>query len=112
MSSIMLIRGESCLLSAALAVALVASAAFGQTPASSPGGLENEVAEIKAENAVLRDQLRRVEEQQKLLVELVGELRQRLGPAMTATAKTPQEVGSEATPTVATLQPLSPTVSV
>src|SRR4051794_21022276 len=84
MSSVMLIRGESCLLSAALAVVLVASAAYGQRPASSPGSLENVVAEIRAENAALRDQLRRVEEQQNILVELVGELRQRLETATTA----------------------------
>src|SRR3954464_11927600 len=101
----MLIRRESGLLSAAVAVALVASAAYGQRPASSPGNLANEVAEIKAENAALRDQLRRVEEQQKILLEVVGELRQRLTPAATATAKTPQEVGSATDATVATPQP-------
>src|SRR5262245_4218503 len=40
-----------------------------------PGDLENEVAALKAENVAVREQLRRLEEQQKTLLELVEELR-------------------------------------
>jgi hypothetical protein len=46
--------------------------------AARPSDLENEIAAVKAENAAVREQLRKMEEQQKALLELVDGLRQRL----------------------------------
>src|SRR6185503_3945880 len=43
-----------------------------------PGDLENEVAAMKAENAAVREQLRKMEDQQKSLLELVDGLRRKL----------------------------------
>jgi hypothetical protein len=48
----------------------------GQGPRASD--LENDVAAVKAENAAVRDQLRKMEENQKALLELVERLQQRL----------------------------------
>ena len=82
----MLKHGESRVLSAVLALVLLAATTYGQAPAVPPGSVESEVAGIKAENAALREQLRRVEEQQKTLLELVNQLQQRLGPTTTTMA--------------------------
>ncbi len=82
----MLKHGESRVLSALLALVLLAATTYGQAPAVPPGSVESEVAGIKAENAALREQLRRVEEQQKTLLELVNQLQQRLGPTTTTMA--------------------------
>ena len=46
--------------------------------------LEAEVAAMKAENAAVREQLRKMEEQQKLLLEMVDSLRRRLDGGATA----------------------------
>src|SRR6267142_5520151 len=48
------------------------------TEGSRPGDLESDVAAVKAENAAVREQLRKMEEQQKALLELVERLQQRL----------------------------------
>jgi hypothetical protein len=45
---------------------------------SLPGDLEREVFAVKAENANLREQLQRIEEQQKALMEVVHQLQRRL----------------------------------
>ena len=45
--------------------------AYGQLPESPPPDLQNEVLALKAENATIRDQLRRLEEQQKRLLQLL-----------------------------------------
>src|ERR1700704_1816279 len=82
----MLKRGESRVLSAVLALVLLAATTYGQAPAVPPGSVESEVAGIKAENAALREQLRRVEEQQKTLLEIVNQLQQRFGPITTTMA--------------------------
>ena len=51
---------------------------------SAPGDLKQEVDSLKAENAAVREQLRRMEEQQKTMLELVDRLQRRLdSPAMT-----------------------------
>src|SRR6185503_18328501 len=39
-----------------------------------PGNLEDEVAAVKAENATVREQLRKMEEQQRILLEIVDRL--------------------------------------
>ena len=49
----------------------------GQAVEPSPSSLASEVAAVQAENAELREQLRRLEEQQKTLLELVHGLQQR-----------------------------------
>jgi len=66
--------------SIALAFALVTSFAtsvYGQSPAR-PGGLENQVADISAENTAIKEQLRRMEEQQKTLMAVVDRLQRQL----------------------------------
>jgi hypothetical protein len=61
-----------------------------------PSDLENEVAAMKAENAAVREQLRKMEEQQKALLELVDGLRRRLDGPATADA---QPIGKTTEPT-------------
>ncbi len=56
----------------------------------SPGDLKQEVESLKAENAAVREQLRRMEEQQKTMLELVNRLEHRLDGA----------AGADITPTV------------
>src|SRR5258708_7761395 len=82
----MLKHGESRVFSAGLTLVLLAATTYGQAPAVPRGSVESEVAGIKAENAALREQLRRVEEQQKTLLELVNQLQQRFGPITTTMA--------------------------
>jgi hypothetical protein len=55
--------------------------------------LENDVAAVKAENATVREQLRRMEENQKALLELVERLQQRLDGSTPANAGTAQPLG-------------------
>jgi hypothetical protein len=84
---------------ACVIVALFSISAYGQSPAGSatsgegavagkpkPGDLEKEVEAVKAENAAVREQLRRMEEQQKALLDTVNRLQQQLNG--TATAQT------------------------
>ncbi len=54
-------------------IMLLPSSAYGQA-----SELESDVAALKAENAAVREQLRRMEEQQKALLELVDRLQRRL----------------------------------
>ena len=56
--------------------------AAGEQPPS--GDLESQVAALKAENAAVRESLRKMEEQQKLMLELVERLQQRLDGTATA----------------------------
>ena len=69
---------------------LLASSAFGQTVETKPKDLENEVANLKADNAAVREQLRKVEEQQKALLDQFERLLRRLDgpPAQVATKAT------------------------
>src|SRR6266850_4202603 len=115
----MLRRGAYVTLSIALAaytlVALFTTSAYGQSPTSQnrdinaapgprlsnpdkkvvtegsrPGDLESDVAAVKAENAAVREQLRKMEEQQKALLELVERLQQRLDGTTIADPRTAQ----------------------
>ena len=54
-----------------------------------PVDLEKEVAAVKAENAAVREQLRKMEEQQKALLELVKRLQQRLDGTKAADVSVP-----------------------
>jgi len=76
-----------------------------------PDDLENDVAAIKAENAAVREQLRKMEEQQKALLELVDGLRRKLDgiPELPRTAPQPAEspIPSTAADTSAPSTPVS-----
>ena len=52
-------------------VSLIATSAFGQTPPAAPGTIESQIEQVMAENAALREQLRKIEEQQKEMLELI-----------------------------------------
>jgi len=54
-----------------------------------PDDLESDVAAVKAENAAVREQLRKMEEQQQALLELVKRLEQRLDGAKAADVSVP-----------------------
>ena len=81
---------------------LLPSSASGQT-----SQLESDVAALKAENAAVREQLRRMEEQQKALLELVDRLQRRLDgseeapEAAAATVPGPPPAGEAAAPPTA-----------
>src|SRR5258705_8342526 len=60
-----------------------------------PDDLETEVAAVKAENAAVREQLRKMEEQQKTLLELMDRLqRRRDGLPITDTLRTALSPGT------------------
>jgi hypothetical protein len=82
----MLNHWESRIFFAALMVTLGPGSVYGQAPESEPSNLQTEVAGIKAENAELREQLRKVQEQQKTLLELMGQLQRRLDGEPTTVA--------------------------
>ena len=73
---------ESRVFLAALIMGL-AAVAYGQSPNVDAGNLTSEVTALKTENIALREQLNRVEEQQKMMLELVNDLKQRLGSPAT-----------------------------
>lgn len=66
----------------------LAAGAYGQSPAAEPANLASEVTTLKTENIALREQLKRVEEQQKMMLEVMNELKQRLGPSSTPIVET------------------------
>jgi hypothetical protein len=76
-------------------VTLSTTAAYGQSPPR-PDELEKEVAVVKAENAAVREQLRKMEEQQKALMEMIDRLERRLDGPATADA---QPIGKPTAPT-------------
>jgi hypothetical protein len=57
----------------------LAAVAYGQSPEVEPDNLAGEVTALKTENIALREQLNKVEEQQMMLLEVVNDLKQRLG---------------------------------
>ena len=97
----------SARLSAALALTsalLFVISAQGQTPTSSPGSLESEVAGVKAENAALREQLRNLEEQQKAMLSLMQQLQRRLDGTPAAVAGE-QTAAQRPSPVIASAAP-------
>lgn len=84
----MRIKFESRILSVALIMGL-AAVAYGQSPDVESGNLASEVTELKTENIALREQLNKVEEQQKMLLEVVNDLKQRLTSPATPIAGVP-----------------------
>ena len=81
----MRMQRESFVFSAALMMGL-AAVAYGQSPDVEAGSLAGEVTALKTENIALREQLNKVDEQQKMLLEVVNDLRQRLGSPATPIA--------------------------
>ncbi len=67
-------------------------------PASRTSDLESDVAAMKADNAAVREQLRKMEEQQKALLELVDRLQRRLDG-------NPVVAGTDAAPAPGSTQP-------
>jgi len=86
----MRIRYKSCVFSAGVMMGL-AAVAYGQSSDVDveDGNLAGEVTALKTENIALREQLNRVEEQQKMLLEVVNDLKQRLGSPTTPIAGDP-----------------------
>ena len=97
---------------------LLASSALGQTgptpPAKlpdepKPKDLETEVANLKAENAAVREQLRKMEEQQKVILEQFERLQRRLEGAVIAevqpTPAAPTQPAADTAPNAADTQP-------
>src|SRR5262245_59040599 len=94
-------------------VLLFATAVFGQTPApAEPGSVESQIETVKAENAALREQIRKIEEQQREMRELLR-LSQPVAPATAsqppASSGSGSAVGSGGTEAV--LPPAPPTVA-
>src|SRR5688572_33090509 len=83
-----------------------------------PKDVESEIATVKAENAAVREQLRRMEEQQKAMLELIEGLQRRLdGGTATDVSNVAQPIGPPATadasapatdPALTPSQPASP----
>src|SRR6185437_9221060 len=82
------ITGRWRIFSAACLLGLT-TIACGQAPETQTVSLESDVAALKTENAALRDQLNKVEEQQRVLLEVVNDLKQRLGSPATSTTGGP-----------------------
>jgi hypothetical protein len=107
----MRISGPSHKCSAAVvmtSVALFATSAYAQDPQPPRlTGLEREVQEMRTANTAIREQLRSMEEQQKALLGLIEQLRQRLDGPVAATA---HDSPPPATPVPGTAaQPAPPT---
>ena len=77
-------------LSSLVVLTLITTSVYGQSP------LEKEVEDVKAENAAVREQLRKMEEQQKALLEKIDRLQQRLDSPAAADA---QAAGKPIAPT-------------
>ena len=74
---------------ALMSAMLLACSAYGQTSGPQaesprPSDLESDIAALKADNAAVREQLRRMEEEHKALLELVDRLQRRLDGAEVA----------------------------
>ena len=90
---------------------LFASSVFAQTVETKPKDIENEVANLKAENATVREQLRKMEEQQKALVEQFERLLRRLDGPTTVVVQPASEIQPADPPTSTTNLPNGPAAS-
>lgn len=74
--------------SAVVALAsMLVSSGRAQAPQARPTSLESEVTEMRTENGAIREQLRKLEEQQRTILQLMDELRRRLDGAPAALAR-------------------------
>jgi len=92
---------KAALVVALASVTVFASSAFGQVPAppvesTAPTNVQSQIEALKTENAAVRELLRKMEEQQKMLLEQVGRLQRRLD------GETPPEVPGAGQPPAAT----------
>jgi hypothetical protein len=77
-------------------VVLLTASASAQDPLPPPSNsLEREVREVRTENAAIREQLRVMKEDQKLLLGLIQELRQRLDGSVAGTTRESLSTGEE-----------------
>src|SRR5687768_11797340 len=97
--------------SALTSVMLFTTSAFGQSPAMRPNSIENriaadgpkpkdlqsEVEAVKADNAAVRELLRKMEEQQKALLERLDRLQRRLDGSATTDLSMDPPIGPPAT---------------
>src|SRR5215469_4143837 len=81
----MRIKYESCIFSAVLMMGF-APVSYSKSPDLKEGNLASEGTELKTENIALREQLNKVEEQQKMLLDVVNSLKQRLDSSGTPVA--------------------------
>jgi len=87
-----------------MSVAVCTASASGQSPAAPPKDLQSEIEAVKTENAAVRELLRKMAEQQKMLLEQVDRLQRRLDgsaadssvPAGNAALNVPQPVTTSA----------------
>ena len=72
-------------------LALLTTSVRAQAPQAPPTRLESEVTGMRAENGVIREQLRKLEEQQKTILQLMDQLQRKLdgGPAAIAQQSPP-----------------------
>jgi len=94
-----LIRHAFCTLAAALTattMTLAATSAYAQSQ-DAPRTLENDTAAMIADNAALREQLRKLEEQEKALLEQVGLLQRRLDGGTETEAAQPASAAAQRT---------------
>jgi len=59
-------------------IALSATSARGQAPEPPPSTVDSELVQVRAENSAIREELRRLEEQQKTVLQMIEELQRRL----------------------------------
>jgi hypothetical protein len=69
---------RSCVAFAFTSLVLLAHSTRAQAPESHPTHLENEVKEMRTGNGAIREQLRKMQDQQDALLEVVSELQRRL----------------------------------
>jgi hypothetical protein len=88
----MRIKRKSVVFSAALMLGL-AAVGYAQSPDAKSGDLTSEVTAVKTENIALREQLNKVEEQQKMLLDVVNDLKRRLdGEPATVVHESPRPI--------------------
>src|SRR5262245_14976905 len=76
-------RITCCVALMSITMTIVAGPAFAQSEPAQPVSLQIEVQSLKAENAVIRERLRKMEEQPKALLDQVDRLQRRLDGATT-----------------------------
>jgi hypothetical protein len=77
-----ILSGKSSAAVAWASLALLVSSARAQAPQSPPASLESEVTEMRTENGAIREQLRKLEEQQKTILQLMDELQRKLAAGL------------------------------
>src|SRR5689334_19162068 len=90
-----------------LTLSTVAGSAFAQSPDAGPNDLQGEVRALRAENAAVRELLRKMEQQQKTLLEQIDRMQRRLDGVSAAVAQAggPSPAAEESTPQVAAAKP-------